>query len=129
MKKAKIEETLFEELGKTPIVSAACNKLGISRQTYYRWFGYDKKFRKRAEGAIECGIESLNDLAESKLAGLLKQGDLKAIKFWLSHNKANYRHPTPHSVLEKIASINEISEIKINIVNDKKDLKRLEDDD
>lgn len=55
----------------------------------------DKDFAKEVEEAHERGIESVNDLAESKLIQLINSGSLQAIKLWLGNNKKNYRLPRP----------------------------------
>lgn len=37
MKKHRVRDKLINELKNIPIVEIACEKLNISRQTYYRW--------------------------------------------------------------------------------------------
>lgn len=93
MKKDRLEKTFLEELSKAPIIAGACNKIGLSRQTIYRWMEFDLKFKKQVEEAIKNGTHSINDLAESKLIIKIKQEDFKAIKYWLDNHKKEYIRP------------------------------------
>ncbi len=45
------------------IVSTACDKVGISRQTHYRWLSEDPDYKQQVEDIAEIAI----DFAESKL--------------------------------------------------------------
>ena len=95
MKRNKSEKAFLEELAKTSNISVACEKAGISRQSVYRWMDVDLKFRKKVNKAIQFGIESINDLAELKLISFIKDGNLKAIKYWLDSRKKAYMKPRP----------------------------------
>ncbi len=81
---------VIEQLRKTPIVEAACQKAGISRMTYYRWKEDDKEFAKLAEQAILDGHKLVNDLAESQLIGAVKDRNLPAIMYWLRNHHPGY---------------------------------------
>ena len=115
MKKFKFEKTFLEELSKVPNISGACNKVGLSRQTVYRWMEMDSSFEKKVNDAMERGVNSINDLAESKLISKIKQEDLQAIKYWLSNNKTNYLHPRPSGFWDKYFEDNKLSDIKISV--------------
>lgn len=92
MKKAdSAKETLLEQLRKTPIVQIACEKLGISRMTFYRWKKDDADFAKRVDEALLEGRMMVNDLAESQLIGAVKDRNIAAIIAWLKHNHPNYK--------------------------------------
>jgi len=67
-------------------------KAGVCRATYYRWRKEDFDFYQKSETALYDGSMLINDLAETKLFGLIKDGDLKAITFWLRHRNWNYAH-------------------------------------
>lgn len=88
---AKQQEELLEILEKTPIVSYAVKRTGISKATYHRWRNEGAIFDLNVMNAIYRGSETINDLAESKLISLIQEGNLKAITFWLQHHKPNYR--------------------------------------
>lgn len=86
---------VIKELLLVPIVQLACKRAGVSRATYYRWLKEDSKFALEYDEALVKGIQSINDLAESKLIHRVNEGDMRAISFWLSNNKENYRkNPT-----------------------------------
>ena len=82
---------VIKELFQVPIVQLACKRSGVSRATYYRWRDEDSAFAHECNAAIEKGTLSINDLAESKLIHRVNEGDMRAISFWLSNNKQNYR--------------------------------------
>ena len=111
MKHRKKDEFL-DQIKKIPNISLSCEKLGLSRNTIYRWSKEDSKFKTRLDEAIDCGIESVNDLAESKLIANINRGDMRAIQYWLDNNKKNYMRPRPKSFWDMIYP-NPITEIKI----------------
>jgi hypothetical protein len=91
MKKTdQTKRLLLEQLSKTPIVEAACQKIGISRMTFYRWKNEDKEFAKQVEKSIFEGQHLVNDLAESQLIGAVKDRNLAAITYWLRHHHPDY---------------------------------------
>jgi len=118
MKKKMIGKKLMEELEKFPNVSMACNNVGISRQTFYRWKKFDEKLGKKIDEAMLIGTLSVNDLAESHLIVLIKEGNLGAIKLWLSNNKANYITPRTIKMFEKLLTMEEdrIDKIEVEII-------------
>jgi len=80
---------ILEMLKKTPIVQIVCEKNDVGRATYYRWRQQDPQFAKEADEALAEGALLMNDLAESQLLSLIKDGNLGAIVFWLkSHHPA-----------------------------------------
>ena len=87
----KEKEKFIELLEKTPIVTSACEKMGISKSTYYRWRDYDPIFRNKADIALERGREIVNDLAESKVIALIQECDRWATAYWLNNNCSRYR--------------------------------------
>ena len=91
MKKTdKTRETLLEQLKRTPIVQVACEKLGVSRATFYRWKAEEPGFAEAAEAALREGALLVNDLAESQLIGAIKDSTLGAITYWLQHHHKAY---------------------------------------
>lgn len=99
MKSNKVRQELMRELEKHANVSVACNNVGISRQTFYRWRKLDEKFSEQIDEAVDMGRRSVNDLAESKLVEKIKEGSLPAVKYWLGNNKPNYMKPRTRVVL------------------------------
>lgn len=93
MKKHYKENKFLEQLERVPNVSLACEKVGLSRNTIYRWRAEDPGFSVRMDDALVSGTESVNDLAESKLISHINSGNLRAIQYWLDNNKKNYIKP------------------------------------
>ena len=86
----KEKEMLLERLAKTPIVSLACEKIGIARATYYRWRKAEQRFARDADAAIAQGNLLINDMAESQLLSSIKDKNMTAIIFWLKHHHPSY---------------------------------------
>jgi hypothetical protein len=93
MKKHYKENQFIEQLERVPNVSLACEKVGIARNTVYRWCAEDSDFKARMDTALESGVHSVNDLAESKLISHINNGNMRAIQYWLDNNKKNYIKP------------------------------------
>ena len=91
MKKSEqVKKLVIEQLCRTPIVEAACQKAGVSRMTFYRWKKEDKEFAKAVAAAIQDGRLLVNDLAESQLVGAIKDRNLPATTYWLRHHHPDY---------------------------------------
>lgn len=88
MKTTKDKELLIEQLKRTPIIQIACEKVGVSRATFYRLRKRDRQFAEASAEAIEQGAAVISDLAEAQLLNAIKNGNLQAILYWLKH-----RHP------------------------------------
>lgn len=93
LKKQKFIEALREGRG---IITYACQKTGISRQTYYNWCNADSDFKNLAEEVNETTI----DLVESKLLSAINEDNLTAIIFYLKTKgkKRGYVEKTEHDV-------------------------------
>jgi hypothetical protein len=102
MKRSKQEEAFLNEIRKIPNISLACEKTDLSRNTVYRWCKEDQSFKERLDNALKTGIESVSDLAESKLIAHINNGSMRAIEYWLDNNKSNYARPRPKSFWEEI---------------------------
>ncbi len=107
MKKTEqTKQALLEQIRKTPIVQIACEKLGISRWTFYRWKKEDTDFAKKVDEAIFDGRLLVNDLAESQLIGAVKDRNFAAIMYWLKHH-----HPSYRTRVEIEGTVNTIQEL------------------
>lgn len=89
-------DLILETLKNEYTVASACKKLGISRQTYYRWVKefenyQNRDFAKEAKQALLEGVQNVNDYCENELVKKIYKGDIQAIKFWLKHNHDNYK--------------------------------------
>jgi len=86
----KQKEMVVDQLKKTPVVEVACQKVGVGRTTFYRWRHEDVEFDSSCLDALSSGIDLVNDLAESKLIGQIKDSSLPAIAFWLRNRHKAY---------------------------------------
>jgi len=87
----QLKSKLLDQLKRVPIVEAACQKAGISRQTFYRWKFEDAEFAKETEKAIEDGRMLVSDLSESQVLSLIRDKNWPAISFWLKHHHPSYK--------------------------------------
>lgn len=81
---------LIGQLRKTPVIQIACEKVGISRMTFYRWRKEDEEFATAADNALADGKSLVNDLAESQLLSALREGEAWSIQYWLRHHHHDY---------------------------------------
>jgi len=85
------KEALLQALKRSPIVELACQKIGISRMTFYRWIKNDKIFAKNVNEKILFSRAKVNDLAESKLIENISNNHFSSISFWLRYNSGIYK--------------------------------------
>lgn len=100
MKKHRKSKLFLEELRNTPVVSAVCKQIGISRNTIYQWIKDDPEFKKKYEESMIQGTENVNDLAVSQTINKVKQGDTGMIKYWLSHNDDRFMKKSKNSTVD-----------------------------
>lgn len=105
-KDAETKKLFLEQLKKTPIIQIACEKLSISRASFYRWKNEDQQFAKDIVASIFEGHLMVNDLAESQLIGAVKDRNLSAITYWL-----RYHHPDYKPKIEINGSMQVINEL------------------
>lgn len=96
----KEKELLIAQLQKVPIIETACQMVNVGRATFYRWKEQDEKFREAVDKALAEGAALVNDVAESQLLTLIKDGNLGAIVFWLRSH-----HPTYAAKVELTARL------------------------
>ncbi len=105
-KNDEMKGAFLEQLAKTPVVHICCEKVEISRATFYRWKAEDVEFAKKVDGAMLQGRLMINDLAESQLIVAVRDRDMRAIVYWLRHH-----HPDYKAKLELEGSIQLIQEL------------------
>ncbi|MES2225760.1 MAG: hypothetical protein V4480_03050 [Patescibacteria group bacterium] len=91
MKKNKVKDAFLDHLRKVPIVQVACEKVGVSRNSVYRWKNEDPEFRKSMDIALGEGEELINDMSESQLISMIRDKNWNAISFWLRKRSPKYR--------------------------------------
>jgi hypothetical protein len=82
---------LLQELEKFGNIYLSCVKIGINKATYYRWRKNDNAFRRLSDQAIRMGRENNCEIAEHALMLKVKEKDMNAIKYLLSHQSARYK--------------------------------------
>ena len=110
--KKKLLEALERSLG---IVTPACKDVGVSRDTFYRYYNEDSEFKKSVDDINNITL----DFAETQLLKKIKEGSERSILFYMKY-KARLRG---YSDSIDITSGGEkiMSEINVNIVLPKKD--------
>ncbi len=118
MKKRIKEKALFEQLYKIPNITIACEKTGLSRNTVYRWCKEDSDFKIRLDEALQSGVESISDLAESKIISRINSGDIRASIYWLDNRKKEYRKPREKTpLLDSMIDDDQIGSITITMLD------------
>lgn len=112
MKKNKKEAEFLEQLKKIPIVQVACEKVGLSRNTVYRWRKEDEKFAKTMDEALAEGETLVNEMSESQLISMIRDKNYSAISFWLRH-----RNPKFKDKVEITGTIKETRELTVDQKN------------
>ncbi len=90
--KKKEKEEILNQLKTTPIVQVACQKTGVSRATYYRWKKEDVEFSVKIEESLREGKGYINDMAESQIIRMIKEGDRTACMYWLNNHHSGYTY-------------------------------------
>ena len=88
---ARKQRRVILEIEKNPIITYACQKVGVSRATFYRWKDEDTDFADKVEEAQAKGYEYLNDFTEGKLISKIKNEDGPSIRFWLASHHERYK--------------------------------------
>lgn len=91
---------MITQFEKTPIIEIVCAKVGVSRQTHYRWLKEDAEYAQAVKKSLAEGTSHISDIAEAQLINLIKKESLGAVIYWLRH-----RHPAYANRLEISAKI------------------------
>lgn len=103
----KNQELVIQQFKKIPIIQVVCEKIGISRSTYYRWREKDKSFTKQADKALNQGLGFINDMAESQLINAIRNQNLTAVFYWLNHRHSAYNNKVEITTKIKDESLTE----------------------
>jgi ACT domain-containing protein len=110
--KEKLLEALERSLG---IVTPACKEVGVSRETFYRYYREDVDFKKAVDDINEITL----DFAENQLLKKIKEGSERSILFYMKY-KARKRGYTDS--LDITSDGKSITEIKLIHIKNKEDL-------
>jgi len=91
MAKQDKKRILLYELSRNPNVTFVCQKIGISRNTYYRWIKEDDFHKDLVRQAIINGENYINDVAENKLIKKITVDEYwPAIRYRLDRKNLKY---------------------------------------
>jgi hypothetical protein len=94
MKKTRsLINKLLVEIENTPLVQIACEKIGISRNTFYRWMKEDPKLLEQVNHSLSLGKGRVNDIAVSNVLSGIKSKDVRYTMYWLDRNHPDFRRP------------------------------------
>ena len=104
----RTKSKLLKELEKNGNIFLSCLKVGVDRSTYYRWLSADKEFEKLANQAVRRGRENNCDIAKHVLMTLVKEKNMRAVEYVLSHNDPSYKSKHTSNVIivhKKVSSL------------------------
>ncbi len=113
-KSDELKGAILEQLRKTPIIQIACEKLNISRMSFYRWKKEDEVFAQKVDEALIDGQLLVNDLAESQLISAVKDRNMSAVMAWLKHHHPSYA--TRVKIEGTVNTVQELSEEQRELV-------------
>ena len=111
LKKETLLEALENGLG---IVSTACNRTGISRSSFYKWYKEDEEFRKKVDDIDNVKL----DYVETKLFKNIENEKEKSIIFYLQH-KGHKRGYVQRQNINLTSNEEDIKKIEIEIIESK----------
>ena len=111
LKKDTLIQALENSLG---IVSTACNRTGISRSSYYKWYKEDEEFRQKVDDIDNVKL----DFVESKLFKNIENEKEKSIIFYLQH-KGHKRGYIQRQNINLTSNEEDIKKIEIEIIESK----------
>jgi hypothetical protein len=111
LKKETLLAALENSLG---IVSTACNRSGISRSSFYKWYKEDEEFRQKVDEIDNVKL----DFVESKLFKNIENEKEKSIIFYLQH-KGHKRGYIQRQNINLTSNEEDIKKIEIEIIEPK----------
>ncbi len=92
----RLKKLVLEHIQKTPLIESVSQRTGVSRSTIYRWLDDSIEFKREFNKNKDLGVERINELAQSKLMSKINDGDLMAIKYWLSNRSREFMTKLQH---------------------------------
>lgn len=112
-RQAENKAKFIEKLKEMPIIQVAAAQVGVHRDTYYEWRSADREFSKACDEALQKGEWYVNDMMESLLIKLAKEGKLTAIIFWLKNHHVQYNDKRYHEHHHSFAQENPLTPERI----------------
>jgi hypothetical protein len=110
--KRKLIEALEKSLG---IVTPACKEVGVSRETFYRYYREDEDFKKVVDDINEITL----DFAENQLLSKIKEGSERSILFYMKYRGRKRGYTDSLDITSDGKSITEIRLIEIKKSDEK----------
>ena len=104
--KERMLKALEKSLG---IVTPACKEVGISRQTYHRWYSDDDEFKRKVDDINDVQA----DFVENQLFKKIKEGSERSILFYMRYKGKNRGYTDSIDITSDGKSITEIKLIEI----------------
>jgi len=104
--KKKLIEALEKSLG---IVTPACKEVGVSRETFYRYYREDEQFKKEVDDINEITL----DFAENQLLKKIKEGSERSILFYMKYKARKRGYTDSLDITSDGKSITEIKLIQV----------------
>jgi len=104
--KKKLLEALEKSLG---IVTPACKEVGVSRETFYRYYKEDPEFKAKVDDINEITL----DFAENQLLKKIKEGSERSILFYMRYKARKRGYTDSLDITSDGKSITEIKLIEI----------------
>lgn len=95
-KTSSIIKKLLEELERAPLIESACARVGISRNTFYRWVRTDPSLGENVAQALFLGTGRFNDVAVGNMLEGIKNKDYRYTMAWLNRKHPDFRQPYVH---------------------------------
>ena len=111
LKKDTLLQALESSLG---IVSTACNRTGISRSSFYKWYKEDEEFRQKVDEIDNVKL----DYVETKLFKNIENEKEKSSIFYLQH-KGHKRGYVQRQNINLTSNEEDIKKIEIEIIESK----------
>ena len=99
-------EALERSLG---IVTPACKDVGLSRETFYRYYREDDDFKKAVDDINDITL----DFAENQLLKKIKEGSERSILFYMKYKARRRGYSDSIDITSDGKSITEIKLIQI----------------
>jgi len=87
----EFKEDILKLLEKELTIKVVCAKLGLSRNSLYRWMKDDAQFKKDVKDAIKNAVMDVNDDCEYRVLAKIRNDDPGMIKFWLKFHHPDYK--------------------------------------
>ena len=110
--KQKLLQALERSLG---IITAACKEVGVSRDTFYRYYNEDSDFKSKVDDINNITL----DFAENQLLKKIKEGSERSILFYMKYKGRKRGYSDSIDITSGGDKI--ISEINVNIIPPKKE--------